>query len=354
MSENKIKIGVIFGGKSTEHEVSVVSGSSIIKNLDKTKYEITPIYISKEGNWYIYKKEVEEIEIFNIGENPKELEKIENEFKELKKQDIIFPVLHGLYGEDGTIQGLLELIQKPYVGCKVLSSSLCMNKIYTKIIFEKAKINQAKAIILNVSNKGSYIYIDDELNHIEKSIQEISQIIEQKLKYPVFIKPSNSGSSVGVNKATQKKDLEEAIKKAQKYDKEILIEQAIIGKEVECAVIGTDKVEASCVGQILSADEFYDYNSKYKNAESKTIIPAKIPEQVQEQVRKIAIKAYKAVNATGLARVDFFIEEKTNKIYINEINTMPGFTEISMYPKLWDHNGIKYNKLLDMIIEDSK
>ena len=264
-------------------------------------------------------------------------------------------MLHGLYGEDGTIQGLLELLKIPYVGCKVLASSICMDKIYAKMIFEKAHIKQAKSITINAceSNGNQYIYIDEELNHTKKNIEEIFDLVKNKLEYPVFIKPSNSGSSVGVSKANNSKELVDAIKEAKKFDKEILIEQGINGKEVECAVLGTNEVKASCVGQILSADEFYDFDSKYINAESKVIIPADISEETSEKIRETAIKAFKAVKGTGLARVDFFVEKETEEIYINEINTMPGFTNISMYPKLWEKCGIKYSELLDQLINMS-
>lgn len=347
---NKIKLGVIFGGQSTEHDVSIVSGSSVIKNLNKEKYEIYPIYISKDGVWYHYTKDIDKVEIFNIGEEPKEIEKIPNEMEVLKKQDVIFPVLHGLYGEDGTIQGLLELLKIPYAGCKVLASSICMDKVYAKMVFEKANIKQAKYIVLNSSNKD-YIYIDEELNYVNMQTDAICKMVEEKLGYPVFVKPSNSGSSVGVNKAENKKELIKAIEIASKYDKEILIEEGIDGKEVECAVLGTDNPEASCVGQILSADEFYDYDSKYKNAESKTLIPADIDKQTEEKIRKTAVKAFKAVRGTSLARVDFFVDRKTNEVYLNEINTMPGFTTISMYPKLWEQCNVKYAELLDRLIE---
>lgn len=347
---NKIKLGVIFGGQSTEHDVSIVSGSSVIKNLNKEKYEIYPIYISKDGVWYHYTKDIDKVEIFNIGEEPKEIEKIPNEMEVLKKQDVIFPVLHGLYGEDGTIQGLLELLKIPYAGCKVLASSICMDKVYAKMVFEKANIKQAKYIVLNSSNKD-YIYIDEELNYVNMQTDAICKMVEEKLGYPVFVKPSNSGSSVGVNKAENKKELIKAIEIASKYDKEIIIEEGIDGKEVECAVLGTDNPEASCVGQILSADEFYDYDSKYKNAESKTLIPADIDKQTEEKIRKTAVKAFKAVRGTSLARVDFFVDRKTNEVYLNEINTMPGFTTISMYPKLWEQCNVKYAELLDRLIE---
>ena len=347
---SKTSVGVIFGGQSTEHDVSIVSGSSVIKNLNKDKYEIYPIYISKDGIWYHYTKDINKIEIFDIGEEPKEIEKIKNEMEVLRKQDVIFPVLHGLYGEDGTIQGLLELLKVPYVGCKVLASSICMDKVYTKMILEKANIKQAKYIILNKINKD-YIYIDEQLEHTRLNMNEIFEKVTQKLGFPVFVKPSNSGSSVGVNKANNINELIKAIEIACRYDKEILIEEEIDGKEVECAVLGTDDPEASCVGQILSADEFYDYNSKYKNVESKTIIPADIDKQTEEDIRKLAVKAFKAVKGTALARVDFFVDRRTNEIYLNEINTMPGFTNISMYPKLWEHCNLKYTDLLDKLIE---
>lgn len=352
---SKIKVGIIFGGQSTEHDVSIVSGGSVIKNLNKEKYEIFPIYIDKSGEWYHYTKPISEIEIFNIGEEPIDLERISNEFEVLKSQDIIFPVLHGLYGEDGTIQGLLELLKIPYVGCKVLASSVCMDKVYTKIILEKAGIKQVNAVILNTKkgDEENYLYIDEKLNDKEVSILDICKIVENKLKYPVFVKPSNSGSSVGVNKAENSEELIESIKIAATYDKEIIIEQGINGKEVECAVLGTEDIEASCVGQILSADEFYDYKSKYKNPESKTLIPADIDNETSEKIRRLSIKAFKAVKGSGLARVDFFVDRNTNEIYLNEINTMPGFTNISMYPKLWEHCGIQYSELLDKLIEMS-
>ena len=347
----KIKVGVIFGGQSTEHEISVISGSSVIKNLNKEKYQICPIYISKEGNWYKYTKPVENVEIFSIGEEPKELEKIDNVFEILKEQEVIVPVLHGLYGEDGTIQGLLELLKVPYVGCKVLASGICMDKVYAKIIFEKAKLNQVNYVVISSDKENEYTYIDEEMNHRQVKEYEIAKIVEEKLNYPVFVKPSNSGSSVGVNKANNSEELIENIEIASKYDKEILIEQGIIGKEVECAVLGNENVEATCVGQIMSADEFYDYDSKYKNSESKTVIPAKIDTEISEKIRNMAIKAFKAVGGRGLSRVDFFVENGTDEIYINEINTMPGFTTISMYPKLWEHAGLNYSELLDKLIE---
>lgn len=343
------KIGIIFGGMSTEHDVSIVSGSSIIKNLDKTKYEITPIYIDKEGSWFLYTKEINKIDIFKIGEQPVELEEIKNPFEILKKQDVIFPVLHGLYGEDGTIQGLLELLKIPYVGCKVLGSCVCMDKAYTKIVLEKAKINQAKYVYVK-KLANTYAFIDEEFNETELNLKEMCVSVATKLGFPVFIKPSNSGSSVGIRKANNLEELLLAIEHAGLFDSKIIIEEGIDAREIECAVIGNETVSASCVGEILPAEDFYSFNAKYNNSDSRVEMPANLPEELSEEIRKIAIKAYKAVDARGLARVDFFVERNTNKIILNEINTMPGFTTISMYPQLWEKCGKPYSKLLDELI----
>ncbi len=343
----KLKLGVIFGGMSTENEVSVVSANSVLKNLDRTKYEIFPIYIGKDGNWYSY---IENDKEKKFGEEIENQEKIQNVIEYLRKLDILFPVLHGLYGEDGTIQGLFELLKKPYVGCGVLASSVGMDKVYTKIVFERAGLKQANYEYVR-KYKDKYIYIDKKFEEEILSLDEIVIKIANNLKFPMFIKPSNSGSSVGVNKAKNKEELKQHIEGAAKFDTKILIEEGIIGKEVECAVLGNEEVIASCVGEIKPAEEFYSYDAKYKNEESRTDIPAKIPEILSEEIRKQAIKAFKSIDGKGLSRVDFFIEDKTNEIYINEINTLPGFTNISMYPKLWEASGIAYQELLSKLIE---
>lgn len=330
----KKKLGVIFGGMSTENEVSVMSAKSVLDNLDEEKYEIYPIYIDKEGIWWEYTKK----------------EKIENEIKYLKGLDVIFPVLHGLYGEDGTIQGVFELLNIPYVGCGVLASSIGMDKVYTKIIFEKAGLKQAKYEYIR-KYKDSYIYVDKNFNEKIVSLKEAVEKISNKLKFPMFIKPSNSGSSVGINKAKNKEELQRYIDYASKFDTKILIEQGIEGSEVECAVLGNEEVIASCVGEIKPAEEFYSYDAKYNNQKSRTEIPANIPEEVSEAIRNQAIKAFKAIDGKGLSRVDFFIEKGTNEIYINEINTLPGFTNISMYPKLFGESGISYKELLNKLID---
>lgn len=343
----KKKLGVIFGGMSTENEVSVQSAKSIMKELNKEKYEIFPIYISKDGTWYKY---LETEETIKFGQEIKNKEKIENIIEELKKLDVIFPVLHGLYGEDGTIQGLFELLGIKYVGCKVLASSIGMDKAYTKIIFDRANINQAKYEYIKVE-EDNYICIDKEFNEEKLTLDSIIKRITTNLKFPMFVKPSNSGSSVGINKAENEEELKEYIKYASKFDNKVLIEEGIIGKEVECAVLGNEDVISSNVGEIKAADEFYSFDAKYKNQASKTLIPAEIPEEISKEIRKLAVKAFKAIDGKGLSRVDFFVEDKTNKIYINEINTLPGFTNISMYPKLFESIGIKYSELLDKLIE---
>lgn len=343
----KLKLGVIFGGMSTENEVSCVSGVSVIKNLNKNKYDIFPIYIDKNGKWFEIQN-LEENE--KLGEGLKDKNPIDNIMGFLKTLDVVFPVLHGLYGEDGTIQGVFELLQIPYVGCGVLASSVGMDKVYTKVIFDKAKINQTKYVYIRKYN-NNYIYIDREFNEKILKIEEVSRMTMEKLKFPMFVKPSNSGSSVGISKVETKDELEKAINEASKFDKKIIIEEGINGREVECAVLGNEDVISSSVGEIKAADEFYSYDAKYNNQESKTLIPADISEEKSEEIRKLAIKAFKAIDGKGLSRVDFFIENGTETVYINEINTLPGFTSISMYPKLFDHVGIAYTELLDKLVE---
>ena len=343
----KIKLGVICGGMSTENEVSCVSAEAVMSNLDKNKYEIYPIFIDKDGKWYKITN-IEKNENFGTTINGKQL--IENIVEYLKKLEVIFPVLHGLYGEDGTIQGLFELLKIPYVGCKVLASTVGMDKVYTKIVFEKAGIKQAKYVYVR-KYQNKFVYIDDSFNEKIMTVEEVAQISTEKLKFPMFVKPSNSGSSVGITKANSVDELIKAINEAAKYDSKILIEQGIVGKEVECAVLGNDDVISSCVGEILAADEFYSYDAKYNNQESKTLIPANISNEKSEEIKRLAVKAFKAIDGKGLSRVDFFVEDKTEQVYINEINTMPGFTSISMYPKLFGKEGIQYSELLDKLIE---
>lgn len=328
----KKNLGVIYGGMSTENEVSQLSAKSVLENLDKEKYNIYPIFISKEGQWLEKDK------------------KIENVIEYLRKLDVVFPVLHGLYGEDGTIQGLLELLKIPYVGCKVLASAVGMDKVFTKVIFKEAGLKQAKYEYIR-KYKDKYIYVDKSFNEKIVDIEEISQIIIKNLGLPVFIKPSRSGSSVGINKSNTKEELKNHIEYAAQFDNKILIEEQITGREVECAVLGNEEVIASTVGEVKSAEDFYTYDAKYNNKQSYTEIPANLPTNIIEEIRKQAIKAFKAIDGKGLSRVDFFVEKGTSAVYINEINTMPGFTNISMYPKLFKESGIEYKKLLDILVE---
>lgn len=329
-----IKLGIIHGGISTEHEVSEMSAKSVIENLNKDKYEIHNIFINKYGKWFECEGE--------------QKEEIRNLVWYLKELDVVFPVLHGLGGEDGTIQGMMEMLKIPYVGCGVLASSVGMDKVYTKIIFEKAGIPQTPYVYIK-KNEDAYTIINENFEEEEFATDKIIS----KLKFPMFIKPSNSGSSVGVKKATNAEELKLAIEYAGQYDSKILVEQGVTGREVECAVLDGEKVTASTVGEILSAEDFYSFDAKYNIPESRTVIPAEIEQEQIEEIRKLAEKAFKAIDGKGLARVDFFIEKETNEIFINEINTMPGFTKISMYPKLFEAVGISYSELLDRLIDNA-
>ena len=276
---NKIKTGIIFGGVSTEHNVSIVSGTSVIKNLNKDKYQIFPIKKDKNGDWYEYEIINKE---YKVGEEVNANKKIINICEYLKKLDVVFPVLHGLGGEDGSIQGLLEMLNIPYVGSKILGSSICMDKVYAKAIFEKANLLQADYIYIR-KYKDSYIYIEKDFSEQILDIEEISKKIIKKLKLPLFIKPSNSGSSVGINKAENIEELKDYIEHASMFDKKILIEENISGREIECAVLGNEEVEASILGEIIPADKFYSFDAKYNNNESKTIMPADLNENLSKR-----------------------------------------------------------------------
>lgn len=323
-----MKIAVIYGGISTEHDVSIKSAKNVINNIDTNKYDVTPILIAKDGSWY---------------KNGKLLKNI---IEELKKVDVVFPILHGKFGEDGTVQGMLEMHKIPYVGCNVLASSICMDKIYTKIILDKAKIKQANYIYIKDEN----IYVDDEFEELELENDRIVELVEKKLGYPVFIKPSRSGSSIGIKKARNAQELIAGIQKAAEFDSKILVEEYIDGRELECAILNGKAIE---VGEIVPGDDFYSYEAKYNNKESMVIVPAEIKTEIRNKIKYLAEKAFKVVDGTGLARIDFFLEDKTDELYINEINTMPGFTEISMYPKLCEAGNIKYKDLISNLIESA-
>lgn len=351
---DKKTVAVLFGGQSFEHEVSRVSAQSVLENLDTEKYNIIPIGITKEGKWIRYEGEYSDIGSgkweaivlkdlknkpeFSSAANSCGYSTIRDFLLEFGKNiDIIFPVLHGSNGEDGTIQGLLELAGIPYVGCGVLASAVGMDKATSKILFESAGLPQAKYLLV----------IRSEIN---ENIRNIQKLTEEKIGYPCFVKPSNAGSSVGVSKVNGSDDLLEALLNAGKYDRRILIEEFINGREIECAVLGNDSPVASTVGEVVPCNEFYDYKAKYIDNASEIIIPAQLEEQTVQLIRNYAVEAFKVLDCSGLARVDFFVEKNTSSVYINEINTMPGFTGISMYPKLWEACGIPYRELLDRLI----
>ena len=346
---NKLTVAVIFGGQSSEHDVSLVSASTIISNLDQEKYFVIPLGITKDGKWMIYNGPVENIKngewekfgtpaVISPDASQHGILKIVGDKVKVIPIDLVFPVLHGKYGEDGTIQGLFELANIPYVGNGVLSSSVSMDKAYTKIIAKGAKIPQAKYVEVRA----------DELKRMKSTASKI----EKKLGYPCFVKPANAGSSVGITKAHNKDELIEGLKLASIHDSKIVVEKGIVGREIECAVIGNgNNIEASCCGEIISAAEFYDYDAKYNNSESKTLVPAPLTPEKQDEVRKLAVKVFKAVDGSGLARIDFFIENETENVIFNELNTLPGFTPISMYSMLWAECGKPMSQLLDELID---
>ena len=354
MTTKKIRAGLIFGGKSGEHEVSFCSASSIIKAIDKDKYTVVPIGITKEGRWISPQDSELALQSGKIeGKNTvillndsfsKSLVCINNNQKldkssALEKLDVIFPVLHGPYGEDGTIQGLLELANIPYVGAGVASSAISMDKDLMKIIFQQECLPILKWITIM-------------RKEWQKDKEKILSLIQDSFEYPLFVKPANLGSSVGITKVHKKEELGKAIDLASSYDRKILIEEGLEEvREIECGVLGNDEPYASVVGEIKPAGEFYDYDSKYIDEGTQLIIPANLPDGVSQEIQKIALRAFKAVNSAGMARVDFFISKKENKIYLNEINTIPGFTSVSMYPRLWQASGIPYPELINRLIQ---
>lgn len=325
---NKIKLGLIYGGVSTEHEVSISSYESIVNNIDKDKYEITSFYISKDGTW------------FTDGKRTKDV------FNSLKEMDCVFPILHGKNGEDGNIAGMLEIIGVSYVGCKTLSSAICMDKVITKKLLEKANISVAKYMFIKKLNDNFY-WVQDNYDYVllDKEILDLS--VNTLLNYPVVVKPSRSGSSVGVSVANDYLELENAINEASIYDEKILIEEFIDGKELEVAVLGNNDLTVSNIGNIIPDEIVYSYNSKYKG-NSKTVVLNTIEENLESKIKNIVLTTYKVLDCSGLARVDMFLIG--NEVLVNEVNTMPGFTSISMYPKLMESINISYTDLIDRLI----
>jgi len=373
----------LFGGRSGEHEISLLSAASVSNAIDKNKYEVVPIGITKEGRWVtaadaerLLQGKVEDHKHLRAGDPeatpgaavlakgeavvvPPEPQKhgsltpfeTDASSHALTRRatdraidvDVIFPVLHGTFGEDGTIQGLLELADLPYVGAGVLGSAAGMDKDIMKALFRAAGLPIVKHVTLLRSEW-------------ETKAKKVEKFVESKLKYPVFVKPANLGSSVGISKAHDRNELGPAIEEAAKFDRKIVVEQGVGGhkqkaREIECSVLGNDNPEASLPGEIVPSTEFYDYNAKYLDEGSQLIIPAKLSKGETKQVQRLAIAAFKAVDCSGLARVDFLMEPKSRKIYLNEINTMPGFTAISMYPKLWAASGVSYSDLIGRLIQ---
>jgi D-alanine-D-alanine ligase len=387
----KLRVGILFGGRSGEHEVSLLSAASVLNAIDKTKYEVVPIGITKDGRWLtaehaerLLKGKDEDAAgegarathlhptqlragdpeatpgaaVLARGESvvvPPEPARRESGLAPFQTDanlrraadrainvDVIFPVLHGTFGEDGTIQGLLELADIAYVGAGVLGSSAGMDKDVMKSLFRAAGLPMVKHVTVLRSQ-------------FERAQKKVQKLVESKLKYPVFVKPANLGSSVGISKAHDRKELGPAIAEAAKFDRKIVIEEGVGGKknkarEVECAVLGNDDPKASVAGEIVPCKEFYDYDAKSLAEGSELVIPAKITKAEMKTVQRLAIAAFQAVDCTGLARVDFLMDPKSRRIFVNEINTMPGFTAISMYPKLWAATGVSYPELIDRLI----
>ena len=376
----KIRVGILFGGRSGEHEISLLSAASVFNAIDKQKFEVVPIGITKEGRW-VTAGDAERLLAGKGAEGERQLRAgdpeatagaavlqngeavvvppephkpgvamapfqtavpVRRAADRAINVDVIFPVLHGTFGEDGTVQGLLELADIAYVGAGVLGSAAGMDKDVMKSLFRAAGLPIVKHVTILRS--------EWELNR-----KRVQNQVERSLKYPVFVKPANLGSSVGISKAHHPKELPPAIDEAARFDRKIVIEQGVGGKknkarEIECAVLGNDTPEASIAGEIVPAAEFYDYSAKYLDEGSQLIIPAKITKSEMKKVQQLAISAFRAVDCSGLGRIDFLMDPKTRKIYLNEINTMPGFTSISMYPKLWAATGVAYPELIERLI----
>lgn len=346
----KLSLAVIFGGVSSEHQVSRMSVTSILENLSNERYEVHMVGITKEGRWLLYTGPVEDILSGAWEQGPVTpaflspdpsvhgLVALRDGKAETIHVDVIFPALHGKNGEDGTIQGLFQLSGIPYVGCDTESSAICMDKAVTHSLLSSADIEQAHYL---------WFYAD----RFDAAPDTIKNKIQARLDFPVFVKPSNAGSSVGVSKVERFEDLDQAIRKAAREDKKVVVEEGITGQEVEVAVLGNRDCDASLVGEIGASAQFYDYDDKYINGTSQLYIPARIPQEVSEKIRQTAVRAYRLLGCSGLARVDFFVTAGDNRVILNEINTLPGFTSISMYPKLWMAMGLSYGELLDKLIE---
>lgn len=347
----KTTVAVIFGGVSSEHEVSLVSAKSVIDNIPREKYDVLMLGITKAGRWQLFSGATEKLPDSSWEKDAGNVDAyiapdasihgivtIQDGKAKPLHVDVVFPVLHGANGEDGTMQGLLTLAQIPFVGCGCASSAVCMDKMFEKCILQAANIAQAKWDYTDISD-----YKADPAAVLDR--------VEKKLGYPIFVKPANAGSSVGITKAHDRAELEKAVEVAAAHDRKIIFEETIVGHEVECAVLGNDDLIVSCCGEILPCNEFYDYDAKYLAGKTGLSIPANIPEEKSLEVRNTAKKAYKLLGCSGLTRMDFFVRESDGAVLLNEPNTIPGFTSISMYPKLFEASGIKYPELLDRLLQ---
>ncbi|MDO4364116.1 MAG: D-alanine--D-alanine ligase family protein [Clostridia bacterium] len=345
---SKLTLAVLFGGASSEHDISCISAKSILENIDKEKYNIIKLGITKQGEWFLFDDDVNmlpndgwlksaSLKKAYIAPDSK-IHGIVTEDGEQIKLDVVFPVLHGKNGEDGTVQGLFQLAQIPFVGCDATSSGSCMDKAITNAVADAFGIEQAKWCAFT-----EYEYNKDSKKCLELAIN--------KLGLPIFVKPANAGSSVGITKAHDRDELVEGIKKAFKEDKKVILEEFIEGQEVEVAVLGNEEPVAAEVGQIVAAAEFYDFDAKYNNPESELHIPALLSEEKRNEVRQAALRAYKALSCEGMSRCDFFVTKADQRVLLNEINTIPGQTSISMYPKLFEAVGVGYTELIDRLID---
>ena len=351
MQSEKMCVVLLFGGMSSEHEVSRVSVGNFVNNIDREKYETLAVGITKEGRWLYTEATAAQMADGSWEELAGNMPCVISPDRadhgmilftpegrvEKVHVDVVIPVLHGLWGEDGTVQGLLELAGIPYVGCGVLASAVCMDKAVANALFEANRVPHTKWVAANRWE-------------IESDLEGVCDGVERKLGWPVFVKPANAGSSVGISKVSSREELKKAIDLALEHDRKVVFEAFVDGQEVECAVIGSDPAVATRPGEILAGAEFYTYDDKYKNGVSQTVIPAHLPEAKLDEVKNYAAMAYTALNCEGLARCDFFVEHGTGRVLINEINTFPGFTSISMYPKLMEHEGLPVPQLIDRLI----
>jgi D-alanine-D-alanine ligase len=358
MTNGKMRVAVIFGGKSGEHEVSIASARSVMRAMDPDRYEVLPVGITKGGRWLLTGDPLAALEAGENEEAPPRLAApapptgdaavpcpeggrelvpgtAGHRFPEV---DIVFPVLHGTYGEDGTVQGLLELAGLPYVGSGVLGSALGLDKVAMKAVLEAHGLPVVEYV---ATTAGAW----------RREPGEMIARVEERLPYPVFVKPANLGSSVGVSKAHDRGELRAALDLAARFDRRLLVERGVNAREIECAVLGNDEPIASVLGEVVPSHEFYDYRAKYVDGDSALYIPASLPEETARTIQDLAVRAFRALDCAGLARADFLLCRDTGRVYVNELNTLPGFTEISMYPKLWEASGLPYPRLIDRLIE---